>query len=106
MGRDITVIFDDGTSNVYKNAPDNVSPIDVQTRAEKEFSKKVIEIDGGKNEPRSLGQEVMQKVGVATRGVNEALVPVVAGTMVGGALGGPVGAALGGLAGHHKLSHQ
>jgi hypothetical protein len=50
-------------------------------------------------EPRSLGQEVMQKVGVATRGVNEALVPVVAGTMVGGALGGPVGAALGGLAG-------
>jgi hypothetical protein len=39
---DITVQFADGTSHVYKNAPDNLTPADVTARAQKDFSGKQI----------------------------------------------------------------
>ena len=46
--RDVTVTFDDGTSNIYKNTPEDITPQAIQTRAEKDFSKKVTGIDGGR----------------------------------------------------------
>jgi len=47
----------------------------------------------------STGEEVVRKVGVAARGVSEALAPVAAGAGAGLLMGGPIGAAVGGLAG-------
>lgn len=48
MARNITVTFDDGTSHVYQNAPDNLTPDMVQTRAQKDFGKAVKSLDGGR----------------------------------------------------------
>jgi hypothetical protein len=48
MARDITVTFDDGSSHVYKGAPDDITPTAVQARAEKDFGKTVTALDGGK----------------------------------------------------------
>ena len=47
MARNITITFDDGTSHVYQNAPDTLTPESVQSRAEKDFGKSVVGIDGG-----------------------------------------------------------
>ena len=48
MPRDITVTFDDGTSHIYRGAPDDVTPDAVQARAAKEFGKTVKSLDGGR----------------------------------------------------------
>lgn len=48
MPRDITVTFSDGSTHVYKGAPDDVTPDAVQARAEKEFGKAVSALDGGR----------------------------------------------------------
>ena len=53
MPRDITVTFGDGTSHVYKGAPDDISPDMVQTRAQQEFNKPVLNLDGGKAPARA-----------------------------------------------------
>ena len=54
MARDITVTFDDGTSHVYKNAPDNLTPDMVQQRAQKDFAKAVASLDGGRPAPNGI----------------------------------------------------
>jgi len=46
--RDITVTFDDGTTHVYKGAPDDVTPEQVSARATKEFGRAVASLDGGR----------------------------------------------------------
>lgn len=51
MPRNITVTFDDGTTHVYQNAPDDVTPEQVAQRAQKEFSKTVSNLDGGRQQP-------------------------------------------------------
>ena len=48
MARNITVTFADGTTHVYQNAPDNITPDMVQERATKEFGKQITHLDGGK----------------------------------------------------------
>ena len=49
MPRNITITFSDGTSNLYNNVPDNVTPDMAQLRAEKDFpDRKVSGIDGGR----------------------------------------------------------
>lgn len=48
MARNITVTFDDGTSHVYQNAPDNLTPEQVTARAQQDFGKTVTALDGGK----------------------------------------------------------
>lgn len=48
MPRDVTVTFADGQTHVYQNAPDSITPDQVQTRAEREFGKTVKGIDGGR----------------------------------------------------------
>lgn len=53
MPRNITVTFDDGTSHVYQNAPDNITPADVQARAQKDFGKSVTALDGGNRASQS-----------------------------------------------------
>lgn len=46
--RNITVTFDDGTTHVYANAPDSITPEAVEARAQQDFGKKPVHIDGGK----------------------------------------------------------
>jgi len=47
----------------------------------------------------SMGEEAVRKVGIAARGVTEALAPAAAGATAGMLMGGPVGAGVGALAG-------
>jgi len=48
MARTITVTFGDKTQHVYQDVPDDVNPQDVIKRAQTEFSKPVINVDGGR----------------------------------------------------------
>lgn len=65
MPRNITVTFQDGSTHVYQNAPDDVTPEQVAQRAQQQFGKAVTALDGGKaaQASRSLGDEVRQQVG-------------------------------------------
>lgn len=63
MPRTITITFEDGTSHVYQNAPDTITPQDVQARAQQEFGKGVKAIDGGRNasaSPMTRTDKVLQ----------------------------------------------
>ncbi|MEK8025006.1 hypothetical protein [Pseudaquabacterium rugosum] len=48
MPRDITVTFEDGSTHVYRGAPDGVTPEQVAGRASKDFGKAVAGLDGGR----------------------------------------------------------
>ena len=48
MARDVTVTFDDGSQHVYRGAPDDITPQQVQERAEREFKRPVTALDGGR----------------------------------------------------------
>ena len=48
MPRNITVTFADGSTHVYQNAPDNVTPEQVSQRASRDFGKPVKSLDGGR----------------------------------------------------------
>lgn len=48
MARDITVTFADGSSHVYRGAPDDITPEQVSQRAAREFRKPVKSLDGGR----------------------------------------------------------
>lgn len=48
MARNITVTFEDGTTHVYQNAPDDATPDAVSARAAKDFGKAVTALDGGR----------------------------------------------------------
>lgn len=67
MPRNITLTFDDGTTHVYKNAPDDLTPRAVYDRAAKEFTgKKIVNIDGGRGAAGSASaadRTVMQYLG-------------------------------------------
>lgn len=79
MARNITITFEDGSSHTYQNAPDKLTPEDVQARAEKDFGKSVVAIDGGKG----------QSPGINDRG---GLLQNVAGGLLRGA--GSIGATI------------
>lgn len=51
MPRDITVTFADGSTHVYRNAPDDISPEAVTQRAQSEFNKPIKALDGGRGRP-------------------------------------------------------
>lgn len=91
MPRNITVTFEDGTTHVYQNAPDDVTPAQVEQRALGEFGKKVTALDGGRQtQPapaapkpseipgprRSFGQELMRQAGLTARYIPEGLADV------------------------------
>ncbi len=48
MPRDITVTLQDGSTHIYKGAPDDVTPDAVSARASKEFGQAVTHLDGGR----------------------------------------------------------
>jgi len=61
MPRNITVTFSDGSQHIYQNAPDNLTPEAVKTRAQKEFKKTVTALDGGRSAqpPSTLGEDIV-----------------------------------------------
>ncbi len=63
MPRNITITFSDGTSHVYQNAPDEVTPDQVEARASKEFGKKVTALDGGRGAAASTDEPFPVKLG-------------------------------------------
>lgn len=121
MPRNITVTFDDGSTHVYQNAPDDITPDMVTARAQKDFGKSVTALDGGRKPtgegipgPRATGTIVDQIPGYGksvpaatneqqlTTGqkvyrnvVRPVAAPTVEalGSVAGGALGAPLGPA-------------
>ena len=81
MARDITVTFDDGSSHVYKGAPDDITPTAVQARAEQEFGKAVTALDGGKKSATAAIAPAVAQKGERTWG--EALTDLGAGAVSG-----------------------
>ena len=53
MSRNVTITFADGSSHVYENAPDNLTPDMAEARALKDFGKQVVNLDGGKASTRT-----------------------------------------------------
>lgn len=51
MARDITVTLSDGSTHVYKGAPDNITPDAVAARAQQDFGQDVSHLDGGRSAP-------------------------------------------------------
>jgi len=60
MPRNITITFGDGSSHVYNNVPDNITPEAIQQRATKDFHKPITNIDGGRGRDSTGG--TMEKV--------------------------------------------
>lgn len=68
MPRDITVTFKDGSTHVYKGAPDDVTPEQVSARAAQEFGREVTALDGGRAQKPELMQRMQNLAGGAVRG--------------------------------------
>lgn len=111
MPRNITVTFSDGTSHVYENAPDDITPDMVTARAQKEFNKSVTALDGGRRATPATISEIptlRQEASLYSR-VRPYVAPVVealgagGGALLGGAAGtfggGPIGTVAGGVTG-------
>ena len=57
---DITVTFNDGTSHVYRNAPESLTKDDVISRASKDFSgKQITSLDRVAGGQKLSGEEVL-----------------------------------------------
>ena len=66
MPRNITVTFSDGSKHIYQNAPDNVTPEAIKTRAESEFKKTVTALDGGRK-PQT--RTALESAGIGIRDI-------------------------------------
>jgi hypothetical protein len=85
MARNITVTFDDGSTHVYQNAPDNLTPDMVQQRAQQDFGKSVTSLDGGKSASPVAGKGMLgQRQGTLAK-IGTGLASL-ADTTVGGVL--------------------
>lgn len=50
MPRNVMVTFDDGSTHVYQNVPDDATPDQVTARASQEFGKQITALDGGRQQ--------------------------------------------------------
>lgn len=77
MPRDITVKFSDGSTHVYRNAPDNLTSDQAAARAQKDFpGLQVAHLDGGKGggKPPAKGESLLDKANAfADRNINPVL---------------------------------
>ena len=114
MPRDITITFDDGSTHVYKNAPDTVTPETVQKRAEAQFGKSVKGIDGGK-QSASVGaggtppeKGFLEKVRGAADSVLEPIATIASGMVAAPVAGfaGMAGDIYSGLTGGQPIGDQ
>lgn len=99
---DITLTFADGTSHVYKDAPDTLQPNDVIARAAKDFSgKELTNVDRKASGVAAPEAESASPMGDAfTRGAGlayRAAAPTLIGAQIG-SYGGPMGSVIGSMA--------
>lgn len=58
MARTITLTFEDGSTHQYQNAPDDITPDAVMSRASQEFNgKRIVNIDGGRNAEQPASEQ-------------------------------------------------
>lgn len=69
MPRDITVTFEDGSSHVYKGAPDAITPEQVAARAAKDFGKTVTHLDGGNRSYSDASPQTSERAGYAIKDI-------------------------------------
>lgn len=74
MPRNVTVTFSDGSVHTYQNAPDDITPDQVSSRAQKEFGLSVVALDGGRKSTssRPTNPSSMSPVGSALRIMGQA----------------------------------
>jgi hypothetical protein len=89
MPRNITVTFDDGSTHVYQNAPDNLTPDAVTARAQKDFGKAVTALDGGrpaKSEIPAQRKErgVLETIGAPIEAMSQGIISGGGNVMLGG----------------------
>lgn len=48
MARRVTITFEDGTTHTYEGVPDDITPDQVTQRAQQDFAKSIVNIDGGR----------------------------------------------------------
>ena len=90
MARNITVTFDDGTSHVYKNAPDNLTPDMVQARAQQDFGKAVKSLDGGraaapsKTSAQTKERGFLETIGAPIEAASQGVISGVGNVVLGG----------------------
>lgn len=88
MARNITVTFDDGSTHVYQNAPDDLTPDMVSARAQKDFGKAVTALDGGRKaeapQPTQAPKEnsLLDRAGQFATGANRGAVAATLGLPV------------------------
>lgn len=85
MPRNITVTFEDGTTHVYQNAPDNVTPDQVAARAQKDFGKSVKALDGGRKPQAQQRAQAQPKKRSWMQDLGDGTVNVLAGAVQGAA---------------------
>lgn len=74
MPRKITVTFADGTSHVYQNVPDNVTPEQIEQRAARDFPRsRVAKLDGGRGAPAQQPGRVASYVKGALSGATDVI---------------------------------
>ena len=95
MPRDITVTFDDGSTHVYQNAPDNLTPDAVSARAQQDFGKAVKALDGGR---AVAGNATKPEVSLRDRIMGVIETPLALGATLGGAAIAPIVGVAGTLA--------
>lgn len=106
MPRNITVTFNDNSTHIYQNAPDDLTPDMVTMRAQKDFGKSVTALDGGRGAapvpgeipgPRAAAPAAPQQPLTTTQRIYQAVRPYAAPTLeaLGAVGGGVVGTALG-----------
>ena len=74
MPRNVTVTFSDGSVHTYQNAPDDITPEQVSSRAQKEFGLSVVALDGGRKSTssRPANPSSLSPVGSALRIMGQA----------------------------------
>lgn len=74
MPRNITVQFSDGTTHVYQNAPDSLTPEQAEARARKDFpGKSVAGLDGGRKAANKAPSLLDKANAFADRNINPVL---------------------------------
>lgn len=93
MPRTVTLTFDDNSTHVYNNVPDDIAPAAIEQRASADFQgKKLKGIDGGKqaNGPVTANPNLIHQGDKAYRGLSptgERFADIGGATVLGGAMG-------------------
>jgi hypothetical protein len=92
MARNITVTFEDGSTHVYQNAPDAITPEAVTQRAQQEFGKGVTHLDGGR-EAAPKTQPKAEPMGMLDTALSKVKIPDAVNSFLDRARGVAMGAA-------------